>query len=825
VTVAVQPASVQPAFLSWAAAGFGAELVRLNTIEAAHDESPGKKPIDPAWQTMPVTPALVERWARTPANVGLRTRLFPVADIDVDDGPIAEAIEAVILGRLGVTAKRTRNNSARRALLFRLEGEPFKKVALRFKLPSGVFAKVEVLADGQQLAVAGMHVSGVPLEWPAGQPESAHLATMSRDRRDEVLTLLRARLRALGCVFEERNGTAQRAPLRAYRSSWEVDAEIADESLSRLDPDMSYEEWVAVGMALHAKDTESGGRAFDLWDSWSSKGDKYPGRDVLEKKWRSFKAGGIHFGSLIVKAGVSVRRHTSVSRLPEPPPRDEPPEPIPPPEYVDDEDGPATNGDALGLAPRPCDVSRLRERHALRFVSLADLPERQGWGEFLDKLTGGGLAPGSIVGLGAAGTGAGKTAFLMQLLDGLALRSSFACENPEATVPLTPVIILSEMAPEDLEARTLGRLLEVPGQVFLAGASAKRWHKWAWVDAQYESAERLMQPSGLYSRIAEWQRIARPQLFGPALVQSVEAYVDGWLASIREKHPGREVVPIVAVDPINRFLPLDGRSEVETLGELASDLDRLGDRRRWIILVTADTNKTAARDPSAAGNGAAVFRGTMQLLHAFDLTLVLEPGDADPDGVRDYGVRLDKNRYGRSDVGLNFRWHTRTGLRFVPESEEEWKKRAGEKPRPDDSEHRAAVVLTIADLVSAGVRVTRRSMQARASDLGVTRDALYTLIDSAIVHGELTEERAGRGGGMVLVPTGKGLEDMTPSGHANCPAELSEETVRNAPGQFGTVAQFGLNGGNHSGTNCPGELSRDEGKTSTVSERQDQEFP
>jgi hypothetical protein len=452
-----------------------------------------------------------------------------------------------------------------------------------------------------------------------------------------------------------------------------------------------------------------------------------------------------------------------------------------------DEGGGAVSG--LGMAERPCNVARLREREKLRFLPLGDLPEQHGWGDFMDKLTGGGIAPGSIVGVGAAGTGAGKTAFLMQLLDGLALRSALAAEDPDATAPLTPVLIASEMDREDLECRTLGRLLDVPGHVFAAGESAKRFHKWGWVEEQFNRAEQLMKPGGLFARLVKWQHVARPSLTGPAMVRELEQHADEWVKRIRSAHPGREVIPVIAVDPINRFLPLDGRSEVDTLGEIASLLDELADRRRWVVLVSADTNKTAAKDPTDASAGAAVFRGTMQLLHAFDLTLVLAADKPDPDGVAPYQVTIDKNRHGRSGVTLQFRWHTKTGLRFVAETEEEWKKRSGESSKPRDEEARRRLLDTVATLTSQGVVVTRESLKGHAQKIGVAKNTISALVDVVVARQELAEStRTGRGGGRMLTPTGKSLGSVAGNSPGNSPGEL-DQGPRATSGELGELTQ------------------------------------
>jgi hypothetical protein len=53
-------------------------------------------------------------------------------------------------------------------------------------------------------------------------------------------------------------------------------------------PDCTYDEWIAVGMALHY---ETGGKpgGLALWNEWSSTGKKYQGIGDLDQHWRSFR--------------------------------------------------------------------------------------------------------------------------------------------------------------------------------------------------------------------------------------------------------------------------------------------------------------------------------------------------------------------------------------------------------------------------------------------------------------------------------------------------------------------------------------------------------
>jgi hypothetical protein len=58
----------------------------------------------------------------------------------------------------------------------------------------------------------------------------------------------------------------------------------------KLDPDIGYDEWYRIGMALYY---ETGGsdEGLNIYDAWSSKGTKYIGTQKIRAKWSSFKSG------------------------------------------------------------------------------------------------------------------------------------------------------------------------------------------------------------------------------------------------------------------------------------------------------------------------------------------------------------------------------------------------------------------------------------------------------------------------------------------------------------------------------------------------------
>lgn len=65
--------------------------------------------------------------------------------------------------------------------------------------------------------------------------------------------------------------------------------------LACLNPNMTREDWLRVGMALHA-----GGFGFEVWDAWSQPGTTYDAREIAAQ-WRSFKVvpGGVSMGTLV----------------------------------------------------------------------------------------------------------------------------------------------------------------------------------------------------------------------------------------------------------------------------------------------------------------------------------------------------------------------------------------------------------------------------------------------------------------------------------------------------------------------------------------------
>jgi hypothetical protein len=136
----------------------------------------GKIPAPKGWeQKTDTNPNEIASWGRFfphAINTGILTKLAPAIDIDILNPEAAEAIEGLardrfeerghVLVRIGQAPKR--------AILLRTDA-PFKKITGNVIAPDGSDQKIELLGDGQQVVVFGIHpVTGKPYSWHGGEP-------------------------------------------------------------------------------------------------------------------------------------------------------------------------------------------------------------------------------------------------------------------------------------------------------------------------------------------------------------------------------------------------------------------------------------------------------------------------------------------------------------------------------------------------------------------------------------------------------------------------------------------------------------------------------
>lgn len=118
---------------------------------------------------------------------------------------------------------------------------------------------------------------------------------------EDVAPILEKVLKRLKATVDSGKRRAQDGkPATAPAPELEGRAKV-ESALAYISPDCGYEEWIQVGMAIC---TELGEGALDVWDAWSARAAKYPGRRTVEQHWKSFKPGGGVTGATIFKLAM-----------------------------------------------------------------------------------------------------------------------------------------------------------------------------------------------------------------------------------------------------------------------------------------------------------------------------------------------------------------------------------------------------------------------------------------------------------------------------------------------------------------------------------------
>jgi len=221
----------------------------------------------------------VKRWSADPRlGICVQTRRVRALDVDIDDPAISGQVRDVVEALAGAMPCRSRSNSGKLLLAFRMEGDFSKR---KIKTATG---QIEFLATGQQFIAMGTHTSGVRYEWDGLEGGIPTLAPA------EFVELWSALADAFGleAADVERTATAHDDPVLGLTE------EDIRACFKALDPNLGHDEWVQVGMATHH---ETRGAGFHYWDEFSAAGGGYPGTESLEYRWSTF--GRKSFGPVV----------------------------------------------------------------------------------------------------------------------------------------------------------------------------------------------------------------------------------------------------------------------------------------------------------------------------------------------------------------------------------------------------------------------------------------------------------------------------------------------------------------------------------------------
>lgn len=244
------------------------------------------------WATVAAQPALYDEWG---ANVGLRTRHFPAFDIDVEDA-LAEEIENLVHRTLGRGLVRHRTNSQKLAVVYRTEA-PFRRMRLWLKRGEARHL-VEVLGDGQQIVIDGVHASGVAI---LNSQETPHeIPTITVEQASAVLDQIQALCTQRGyeCTREGYAQTAVEGTRNVIDQSHHLgDFEAVREAVRSLPNTNEFypsrESYVKVGCAIKAALADRPADGLALFWEWARKWEGNAGGlnqyDVVAADWERMK--------------------------------------------------------------------------------------------------------------------------------------------------------------------------------------------------------------------------------------------------------------------------------------------------------------------------------------------------------------------------------------------------------------------------------------------------------------------------------------------------------------------------------------------------------
>lgn len=246
-----------------------------------HDcENAGKHPIASGWQHTPLWSddqlESMEQLGHFDTGYGVLVSGLLVIDVDARNGGVqsferlCEDLDIDLYAEAGL-AVATGSGGGSVHLYFSL-AEPTPLLQHHDDYPG-----IDFKSSGYVIGPDSLHASGNKYEVMHGEPADIGPAP------DGLIALL-----------------AKPAHYRAKYDGASIDVTESDLSdmLSHIDADCDHETWIRCGMALHQA---TGGAGFSIWDNWSSGGEKYPGSDILEKRWHSFgkSANPVTIGTLI----------------------------------------------------------------------------------------------------------------------------------------------------------------------------------------------------------------------------------------------------------------------------------------------------------------------------------------------------------------------------------------------------------------------------------------------------------------------------------------------------------------------------------------------
>jgi len=217
------------------------------------------------WTEIDTKQAHVDLWSEWPnCGIGILTGEVVAIDIDILDESIAISIGEIFQNRLGVTDLIRVGRSPKALYLYRTE-EPFTKISMH---------PIEVLGLGQQFVAYATHPeTGKPYSWPLESPHQIPIDSLPVVTREQVLRVAEEAYQTLPAALKRpRLVTTVTESKTSYDGLVGTMAAVEDALKFVPNPDLSWDDWNRIGMAIYCA-TE--GRGLYIFDQWSKESTKY----------------------------------------------------------------------------------------------------------------------------------------------------------------------------------------------------------------------------------------------------------------------------------------------------------------------------------------------------------------------------------------------------------------------------------------------------------------------------------------------------------------------------------------------------------------------
>jgi hypothetical protein len=276
--------------------------LRLQVRHNGFDPLPveGKVPPLTGWQTkFDISDDEIRLWPKSwhlAASTGVLAKFAPGLDIDIRIEAAAKAIETLarehfegrgeIHVRFGLPPKR---------LIPLRTDKPFPKLYCTFTAPDGSEHKIEILGDGQQYVVDGIHPdTHKPYTWFGGDLANIKRKDLPDVQHEDAEKFLNAAIKLLA---EEHGFVVKNTNISGRTTNGggdphdpgddpRADPELIAMAFDVIPNNVDWERWYTFGMATW-RATGGSGEGFAVWDAWSKKSPKYDARNTA-LKWAAF---------------------------------------------------------------------------------------------------------------------------------------------------------------------------------------------------------------------------------------------------------------------------------------------------------------------------------------------------------------------------------------------------------------------------------------------------------------------------------------------------------------------------------------------------------